>query len=56
MDIEGVSQVDAVEFDETAKEVEGYYDLRGIRLKDPARGQTVIVRYTDGTARKVIIK
>ena len=48
--------VEDVEIDDATKEVEGYYDLQGIRIKEPTHGQVNIVRYTDGTAEKIIIK
>ena len=54
--INDLGGVEGVEADAAAKEVEGYYDLRGIRLAEPSRGQVVIVRYTDGTARKIIVE
>lgn len=49
-----LSGVEGVEVDESAKEVDCYYDLKGVRLEEPARGQAVIVRYTDGTAKKIV--
>ena len=48
--------VDGVEVDEATKEVEGYYDLKGIRLEEPIRGQVTVVRYKDGTSQKVVVK
>ena len=54
--IEGINGVDGVEADEAAKVVEGYYDLKGARLAEPVRGEVNLVRYTDGTARKVIVE
>ena len=51
-DIQGLVGVENIEADDVSKEVEGYYNLQGIRLEDPTRGQAVIVRYTDGTAKK----
>lgn len=35
--------------------VEGYYDLRGVRHDEAVRGFN-IVRYTDGTVRKILVK
>ncbi|MBO7382343.1 MAG: leucine-rich repeat protein, partial [Muribaculaceae bacterium] len=55
-DIQDMSGIDGVEVDEAAKEVEGYYDLKGVRLEEPARGQVNIVRYKDGSSQKVVIK
>ena len=51
-DIQGLVEVEGIEVDNVAKEVEGYYDLNGIRLNEPTRGQVNIVRYKDGTAKK----
>lgn len=55
-DIQDLGGVEGVEADEATKEVEGYYDLKGIRIEEPARGQAVIVRYKDGTSQKVVVK
>jgi len=54
--IDDLAGVEGVEVDAAKKEVEGYYDLKGIRLNEPACGQAVIVRYKDGTAKKVVVK
>ena len=54
--IEDMGGVDGVNVDEATKEVEGYYDLKGVRLTEPARGQAVIVRYTDGTSKKMVVE
>lgn len=54
--IPDLSGVEGVEVDESAKEVDCYYDLKGVRLEEPARGQAVIVRYTDGTAKKIVVE
>ena len=54
--IDDLAGVEGVEVDAATKEVEGYYNLQGIRLNEPIRGQAVIVRYTDGTAKKVVVK
>ena len=53
-DIQGLVGVEDIEADENAKDIEGYYNLQGIRLEEPARGQINIVRYKDGTAKKVV--
>ena len=53
-DIQDMGGIDGVEVDEATKEVEGYYDLNGIRLEEPVRGQVNIVRYTDGSTKKVV--
>ena len=54
--IDDLAGVEGVEVDEATKEVEGYYDLKGIRLEEPIRGQVNIVRYTDGTSHKVFVE
>lgn len=51
-----ISGVEGVEVDATTKEVEGYYDLNGIRFEEPIRGQVNIVRYKDGTSQKIVVK
>ena len=48
--------VEGVEVDASTKEVEGYYDLKGVRLNEPLSGQFNIVRYTDGSAAKVFVR
>ena len=47
--------IDDVMSNETAPEIEGYYDLHGRKLQKPQHGINII-RYTDGTARKVLMK
>lgn len=46
---------DAVADGIAGKVVEGYYNMQGIRVNQPAAG-LYIVRFTDGTAAKVIIR
>ena len=48
--------VEGVEVDKSTKEIEGYYNLQGIRLNEPIRGQVNIVRYSDGSAEKIVAK
>ncbi|MBO4244404.1 MAG: leucine-rich repeat domain-containing protein [Bacteroidales bacterium] len=48
--------VEGVEADAEAKTVEGYYNLQGVRIDNPERGQVGIVRYTDGSAKKVVVR
>ena len=55
-DIQDMGGVEGVEVDAATKEVEGYYNLQGIRLNEPARGQVNIVRHTDGTTQKIVVK
>ena len=45
--------IEEVETDKTAPTIVGYYDLNGKLINGKQRG-TVIVRYSDGTARKVL--
>ena len=44
-----------VEIDGTAPVISGYYDLSGRRLAGKQRGVN-IVRYSDGTSRKIMVK
>ena len=48
--------VEGVEADDETKTVAGYYNLQGVRIDNPERGQVSIVRYTDGSAAKVIVR
>ena len=56
--IEGFVGVEDIFIDSPSieKTVVGYYDLRGIRHDEPVRGQINIVRFSDGTAKKVIVR
>ena len=45
--------IEEVETDKTAPTIVGYYDLNGKLINGKQRG-TVIVRYSDGTTRKVL--
>ena len=45
--------IDEVETDKTAPTIVGYYDLNGKLINGKQRG-AVIVRYSDGTTRKVL--
>ena len=56
--IEGFVGVDDIFIDNSSieKNVTGYFDLRGIRHDKPVRGQINIVRYSDGTARKILVR
>ena len=47
--------IEEVETDKTAPTIVGYYDLNGKRINGKQRG-AVIVRYSDGTARKELLK
>ena len=47
--------IEEVETDKTAPTIVGYYDLNGKPINGKQRG-AVIVRYSDGTARKVLVK
>lgn len=52
VDLSAIYETDA---EEPVAEVEGYYDLRGVRHDEAVRGFN-IVRYTDGTVRKIIVR
>ena len=47
--------IEEVETDKTAPTIVGYYDLNGKLINGKQRG-AVIVRYSDGTTRKVLLK
>ena len=47
--------IEEVETDQTAPTLVGYYDLNGRPINGKQRG-AVIMRYSDGTARKVLVK
>ena len=47
--------IEEVETDKTAPTIIGYYDLNGKLINGKQRG-AVIVRYSDGTTRKVLVK
>ncbi|MBQ3991232.1 MAG: leucine-rich repeat protein [Bacteroidales bacterium] len=55
-DIQDLGGVEGVETDDETKTVEGYYNLQGVRIDNPERGQVGIVRLTDGTAKKVVVR
>ncbi len=46
--------IDSITFDGT--EVEGFYNLSGVRVNTPTKGNVYIVRYSDGSRRKVLLK
>ena len=45
--------IDGLASDEPSAEIEGYYNLNGMRMAQPGHGVT-IVRYADGTTRKLL--
>ena len=47
--------IEEVETDKTAPTIVSYYDLNGKLINGKQRG-AVIVRYSDGTTRKVLLK
>lgn len=49
-------QITDVEAASVGKSVTGYYDLSGRRVAEPLTNGITIIRYTDGTSRKVIRK
>ena len=40
---------------DTAREIVAFYNMQGIRVSNPSVG-LYIVRYTDGTTAKVLVK
>ena len=46
---------DGLASDGDSKEIEGYYNLNGMRIDRPGRGVT-IVRYADGTTSKILTR
>ena len=49
------TSIEEVETDKTAPTIVGYYDLNGKLINGKQRG-AVIVRYSDGTTRKLLLK
>ena len=49
------TSIEEVETDKTAPTIVGCYDLNGKRINGKQRG-AVIVRYSDGTTRKMLLK
>ena len=47
--------IEALETDTTTPAIVGYYDLNGRPINGKQRG-AVILRYSDGTSRKVMVK
>ena len=47
--------IEELETDKTAPAIVGYYDLNGKLINSKQRG-AVIVRYSDGTTRKMLLK
>lgn len=47
--------IDTIESDTTAPTVIGYYDLNGRKRNEPTKGLNII-RHSDGSARKVLVK
>ena len=47
--------IEEVETDKTAPTIVGYYDLNGKQINGKQR-DAVIVRYSDGTTRKLLLK
>lgn len=51
----GLSGIDDIDYDSREPEVVGYYDLNGRCIPEPRRGVN-IVRYSDGSARKIVVR
>ena len=47
--------IEELETDKTAPTIVGYYDLNGKQINGKQRG-AAILRYSDGTTRKVLVK
>ena len=47
--------IEELETDKTTPTIVGYYDLSGRPINGKQRGE-VILRYSDGTSRKVMVK
>ena len=47
--------IEEMETDKTAPTIVGYYDLNGRQVSSKQRGP-IIIRYSDGTSRRVIMK
>ena len=54
-DVTGIGHVTLTGESSTLPEVVGYYNLQGLRLTEPQKG-IVIVRYSDGTSKKMLVK
>ena len=52
----GPTGIYSAETEKAEPTIMGYYDLGGRKLNGPAHGAVTIVRYSDGSARKVLIK
>ena len=50
---QSLSGIDDLESEPLSNEVEGYYNLNGVRLAQPVRG-IIIVKYKDGHAEKIL--
>ena len=48
--------VESISADAEETQPTGYYSLSGQRLDAPAKGEVTIIRYSDGTAKKVFVK
>lgn len=53
---ERAGNVSAINISTTNCKNASFYNLQGQRITNPQRGQLVIVRYADGTSRKVVVK
>ena len=40
----------------SSETIVGYYNLQGQPIAEPQRGQFVIIRYSDGTSRKMYVR
>ena len=50
------SAVESISVDETEAQPVSYYSLSGQRLNGPSESGATIIRYSDGTTKKVLMK
>ena len=50
------SAVESISVDETEAQPTGYYSLSGQRLNGPSESGATIIRYSDGTTKKVFVR
>lgn len=56
-DAPSIAGTESVVYDAAKAKTAGWYDLRGMRLTaKPATAGVYIVRYNDGTAKKVVVR
>ena len=48
--------IDNLKKENNNKNIIGYYNLQGIKLNSPSNKNITIIRYNDGSSRKILIK